>query len=160
MKTYFQQEHCKKVDSILPRIKQIEGEIQEYEHSLKELNTDTLTVENRKNLVGKKNFLINKIKQMVNSLETTKAQIQELKFERENLSTEIENKKRILSKLEKFEKGNSHKSTPKFNFPNIFIEKRDFPAECNKTRRRSILFMHEVPQQTAAIKDILYEEKK
>ena len=63
------------------------------------MNTDTLSVENRKNLVEKKNYLIQKIKQMVIDLEAAKTKIQELKFERKNLSTEIENKKKILEKL-------------------------------------------------------------
>ena len=124
------------------------------------MNTETISADNRKNLVGKKNYLLNKIKQMVTNLEATKTQIQELKFERENLNTEIENKKRILAKLEKFERGNSSKSTPKFKFPTIMGENKSELDNNNKTRRRSILFMHEVPQQTAVIKDLLYEEKK
>ena len=68
MKSYFQEVNIKKLSTILPKIKEVKNEIKQYEQNIMDLDMDELSVENRKQLLIKKNQLISKIKKMVKEL--------------------------------------------------------------------------------------------
>lgn len=80
MKSYFDFEHTKKINFILPKIQKVQNEIEEYKESLNGLNLKETRNDDRKKLLIRKNKLQDSIKEMAGTLEKVKSKIKSVKL--------------------------------------------------------------------------------